>query len=450
MQAAAPVLGDPPLGCAQASAQSAMKRQATPTEQRVSAGPRFLIQLPASRTRHMRWLCRAMIRACPRRVPNCLTRPQVCVQCGATSTPLWRNGPAGAKTLCNACGVKLQRNYNRERALRAMESEAAEQSLAAPSTPTHSSEAACASGGSHSGSQGTDDAAQQQLFSLQRSRSGSQDPQESAATSSRGRPLRASIAGRLRVTRSRGTRGTPPTSSDDDLSGRSVTGRMRQAGVAAPTGKPRLPPTKRSPQRASPKAAANAAAVAARSEGLMLPASPGRAAAVAAQHPLAGRPLPMTALQQHTHRQHDGGLLPALTPATVATSNGQGRSRVDGLQLILPGPNGSPMCLKNVAAVLQPKQHAAAPLAGFTPGFGASGAAAQRPALRVYGADGACLAFAAAPPPGGPAGVAAWRRATPQSVSWNSGYGWSLLFLRHVDYLAFKGATCARMHGALT
>jgi len=45
MQAAAPVLGDPLLGCAQASAQSAMKRQATPTEQRVSAGPRFLIQL---------------------------------------------------------------------------------------------------------------------------------------------------------------------------------------------------------------------------------------------------------------------------------------------------------------------------------------------------------------------------------------------------------------------
>ena len=395
----------------------------------------------------MRWLLRAMIRLSPRRVSIQSPVPQVCVQCGATSTPLWRNGPAGAKTLCNACGVKLQRNYNRERALRAMESEAAEQSLAAPSTPTHSSEAACASGGSHSGSQGTDDAAQQQLFSLQRSRSGSQDPQESAATSSRGRPLRASIAGRLRVTRSRGTRVTPPTSSDDDLSGRSVTGRMRQPGAAMPLGKPRLPPAKRSPQRASPKAAASAAAIAARADALTVPASPVRAAALSAQHPLAGRPLPLTAMQQHTQRQHEVGLITGLTPSTVATSNGQGRSRVDGLQLILPGPSGSPMCLKNVAAVLQPKQHAAAPLTGFNPSFGASGAPAQRPALRVYGADGACLAFAAAPPPGGPAGVAAWRRATPQSVSWNSGYGWSLLFLRHVDYLAFKGAclstTCA-------
>ena len=364
------------------------------------------------------------------------------MQCGATSTPLWRNGPAGAKTLCNACGVKLQRNYNRERALRAMESEAAEQSLAAPSTPTHSSEAACASGGSHSGSQGTDDAAQQQLFSLQRSRSGSQDPQESAATSSRGRPLRASIAGRLRATRSRGARGTPPTSSDDDLSGRSVTGRLKHTGAAVPYGKPRLPPTKRSPQRASPKGAAGAAAVVARSEAQTVPASPVRVPALASQHQLACRPLPMTAMQQHSQRQQEVVLVPGLAPATVATSNGQGRSRVDGLQLILPGPNGSPMCLKNVAAVLQPKQHAAAQLTGFNSSFGGSGAACQRPALRVYGADGACLAFAAAPPPGGPAGVAAWRRATPQSVSWNSGYGWSLLFLRHVDYLAFKGRSC--------
>ena len=370
------------------------------------------------------------------------------MQCGATSTPLWRNGPAGAKTLCNACGVKLQRNYNRERALRALESEAAaEQSLAAPSTPTHSSEAACASGGSHSGSQGTEDAAQQQLFSLQRSRSGSQDPQESAATSSRGRPLRASIAGRLRVTRSRGARGTPPTSSDDDLSGRSVTGRIRQPGLATPLGKPRLPPSKRSPQRASPKAAAGAASVDSPSGTLGL-VSPVRTAAVSPQHPLAGRALPLTAMQQQSQRkQQEPGFSPGVvTTTTVATSPGRGRSRVDGLRLMLPGPNGNHMGVDNVAAVLQPQQHAAMPLAGFNPGFGGSALAGQRPALRVYGADGACLAFAAAPPPGGPAGVAAWRRATPQSVSWNSGYGWSLLFLRHIDYLAFKGdCTCLKV-----
>ncbi|KAI8076508.1 uncharacterized protein B0P05DRAFT_588159 [Gilbertella persicaria] len=29
-----------------------------------------------------------------------------CLYCGSTSTPMWRRGPQGAGTLCNACGVK--------------------------------------------------------------------------------------------------------------------------------------------------------------------------------------------------------------------------------------------------------------------------------------------------------------------------------------------------------
>ena len=29
-----------------------------------------------------------------------------CEACGVTSTPQWRRGPSGVKTLCNACGVK--------------------------------------------------------------------------------------------------------------------------------------------------------------------------------------------------------------------------------------------------------------------------------------------------------------------------------------------------------
>lgn len=32
-----------------------------------------------------------------------------CVHCGVTSTPLWRAGPAGPKTLCNACGVRWKK-----------------------------------------------------------------------------------------------------------------------------------------------------------------------------------------------------------------------------------------------------------------------------------------------------------------------------------------------------
>ncbi|KVI12530.1 GATA transcription factor 16-like [Cynara cardunculus var. scolymus] len=34
-----------------------------------------------------------------------------CTDCHTTRTPLWRGGPAGPKSLCNACGIK----YNKKR-----------------------------------------------------------------------------------------------------------------------------------------------------------------------------------------------------------------------------------------------------------------------------------------------------------------------------------------------
>ncbi|KAJ4968789.1 hypothetical protein NE237_015490 [Protea cynaroides] len=37
-----------------------------------------------------------------------------CTDCGTTKTPLWRGGPAGPKSLCNACGI---RNRKKRRAL---------------------------------------------------------------------------------------------------------------------------------------------------------------------------------------------------------------------------------------------------------------------------------------------------------------------------------------------
>jgi hypothetical protein len=46
-----------------------------------------------------------------------LTRPpgSGCVECGATSTPVWRTGPRGPKTLCNRCGVRYSKMARRNK-----------------------------------------------------------------------------------------------------------------------------------------------------------------------------------------------------------------------------------------------------------------------------------------------------------------------------------------------
>ncbi|GLC46591.1 hypothetical protein PLESTM_001893800 [Pleodorina starrii] len=38
---------------------------------------------------------------------------RTCVECGATTTPQWREGPMGPKTLCNACGVRYVRSQQK-------------------------------------------------------------------------------------------------------------------------------------------------------------------------------------------------------------------------------------------------------------------------------------------------------------------------------------------------
>ncbi|CAN8324705.1 unnamed protein product [Cochlearia groenlandica] len=34
---------------------------------------------------------------------------KICVDCGTSKTPLWRGGPSGPKSLCNACGIKSRK-----------------------------------------------------------------------------------------------------------------------------------------------------------------------------------------------------------------------------------------------------------------------------------------------------------------------------------------------------
>ncbi|PSS03060.1 GATA transcription factor [Actinidia chinensis var. chinensis] len=35
-----------------------------------------------------------------------------CADCKTTKTPLWRVGPAGPKSLCNACGIRYRKRRN--------------------------------------------------------------------------------------------------------------------------------------------------------------------------------------------------------------------------------------------------------------------------------------------------------------------------------------------------
>ncbi|KAM0944749.1 putative transcription factor C2C2-GATA family [Dioscorea sansibarensis] len=40
---------------------------------------------------------------------GCSTFIRVCSDCNTTKTPLWRSGPQGPKSLCNACGIRQRK-----------------------------------------------------------------------------------------------------------------------------------------------------------------------------------------------------------------------------------------------------------------------------------------------------------------------------------------------------
>ncbi|CAH9105674.1 unnamed protein product [Cuscuta europaea] len=47
------------------------------------------------------------------KLPDSNVVPRRCTKCRTTSTPLWRNGPRGPKSLCNACGIRYRKEERR-------------------------------------------------------------------------------------------------------------------------------------------------------------------------------------------------------------------------------------------------------------------------------------------------------------------------------------------------
>ncbi|KAK7383319.1 hypothetical protein VNO78_28995 [Psophocarpus tetragonolobus] len=75
-----------------------MRRSMSPTtDKAINSSPRFQNQGLESRYRQRS----------PRN--NTTTTTRVCSDCNTSTTPLWRSGPKGPKSLCNACGIRQRK-----------------------------------------------------------------------------------------------------------------------------------------------------------------------------------------------------------------------------------------------------------------------------------------------------------------------------------------------------
>jgi hypothetical protein len=54
------------------------------------------------------------VSAKPKTGGNGKKKNKVCEFCGTNDTPMWRRGPQGKGTLCNACGVKWSLKYRKK------------------------------------------------------------------------------------------------------------------------------------------------------------------------------------------------------------------------------------------------------------------------------------------------------------------------------------------------
>ncbi|CAA3017341.1 GATA transcription factor 16-like [Olea europaea var. sylvestris] len=82
---------------------------------------------------------------CDKASSDSTTQVKTCVDCGTSKTPLWRGGPAGPKSLCNACGI---RSRKKRRALMGVNKEDKKsKKYASTKNSTHSNESSTSSSG---------------------------------------------------------------------------------------------------------------------------------------------------------------------------------------------------------------------------------------------------------------------------------------------------------------